>query len=243
VFEQSLLLTQHGHKPWNFLASLTAELVVVSLALLIPLAYRDHLPAFHWKDIAVGPPPAPRPMDPAPAHTSNAANQELSVARRPVFRLDLAPITNSTQPPATEFSSEAPPSVGFGAIGSTLSGPYIPTNSVLVTPPPKPVPEAPKQSSTPIVVGGGVQMAKLVHKVIPVYPSLARMAGISGVVHLIGIIAKDGTIRNLQIVSGHPMLSKAAVEAVEQWVYKPTLLNGNPVEVIAPIDVTFTLGH
>ena len=92
-------------------------------------------------------------------------------------------------------------------------------------------------------VSGGVQMAKLIRKVIPIYPPLAKSARISGVVHLVGTIAKDGTIRNLQLISGHPLLARAAIEAVEQWVYQPTLLNGEPVEVIAPIDVSFTLSQ
>jgi periplasmic protein TonB len=86
-------------------------------------------------------------------------------------------------------------------------------------------------------------MAKLVKRVIPAYPPLARSARISGVVHLIGIIARDGSIRNLELVSGHPLLARAALEAVQQWIYKPTLLNGEPVEVIAPIEVNFTLGQ
>jgi periplasmic protein TonB len=86
-------------------------------------------------------------------------------------------------------------------------------------------------------------MAKLIRKVIPEYPRLAREARISGVVHLIGTIAKDGTIRDLRLVDGHPMLARAALEAVEQWVYEPTLLNGEPVEVIAPIEVSFTLAR
>ena len=89
----------------------------------------------------------------------------------------------------------------------------------------------------------GVQMAKLINRVMPLYPPLAKSARISGVVHLIGIISKDGTIRNLQVVSGHPLLTKAAVDAVSQWVYKPTLLNNEAVEVIAPIDVNFTLSQ
>ncbi len=92
-------------------------------------------------------------------------------------------------------------------------------------------------------VSGGVQMAKLIRKVIPIYPPLAKQLRVSGVVHLIGTIGKDGTIRNLQIVDGHPMLARAAAEAVEQWVYQPTLLNGEPVEVIAPIEVSFTLSQ
>ena len=86
-------------------------------------------------------------------------------------------------------------------------------------------------------------MAKLVKQVIPVYPPLAKIAGIYGVVHLVGIIGKDGTIRNLQLIDGHPMLARAALEAVSKWIYRPTLLSGEPVEVICPIDVTFTLSH
>ena len=86
-------------------------------------------------------------------------------------------------------------------------------------------------------------MAKLLRKVIPGYPPLARAARISGVVRLIGTIAKDGTIQNLQLVSGHPMLAQAAMDAVREWIYKPTLLNGNAVEVIAPIEVNFTLAQ
>ncbi|HTA67537.1 MAG TPA: energy transducer TonB [Bryobacteraceae bacterium] len=86
-------------------------------------------------------------------------------------------------------------------------------------------------------------MAKLLRKIIPEYPSLAKAARVSGVVRLLGVIAKDGTIRNLQLISGHPLLARAALEAVKQWVYQPTLLNGQPVEVIAPIDVNFTLGQ
>jgi len=85
-------------------------------------------------------------------------------------------------------------------------------------------------------------MAKLIRKVIPQYPALARQIRVSGVVHLIGIISKDGKIENLQLVSGHPMLAAAAMEAVKQWIYQPTLLDGKPVEVIAPIEVKFTLG-
>ena len=83
----------------------------------------------------------------------------------------------------------------------------------------------------------------LLKKVVPIYPSLARQARVSGTVQLIGVIAKDGTIQQLQVVGGHPLLVKAAVDAVRQWIYRPTLLNGQAVEVIAPIDVIFTLGQ
>ena len=86
-------------------------------------------------------------------------------------------------------------------------------------------------------------MAKLVRKVMPVYPPMAKMAHVSGTVHLLGIIAKDGTIRNLQIIDGNPLLVGAAVDAVSKWVYRPTLLSGEPVEVICPIDVNFTISQ
>jgi TonB family protein len=92
-----------------------------------------------------------------------------------------------------------------------------------------------------IRVGGNVQQNNLVNKVVPVYPPLAKQAKIQGVVELAATINKDGTIQNLELLSGHPLLVPAAVEAVKQWVYKPTLLNGNPVEVVTQIDVNFTL--
>ena len=78
---------------------------------------------------------------------------------------------------------------------------------------------------------------------IPEYPVLARQARVSGVVELVGIIGVDGIIRQLKVISGHPLLVKAAVDAVTQWRYQPTLLSNEPVEVIAPIRVTFTLSQ
>jgi periplasmic protein TonB len=104
--------------------------------------------------------------------------------------------------------------------------------------------EAPK-SATPqrIRVGGNVQQANPIKRVQPLYPPLAKQARIQGVVHLTAIISKDGTIQNLQVISGHPLLVPSALAAVKQWVYKPTLLNNEPVEVITQIDVNFTLSQ
>ena len=73
------------------------------------------------------------------------------------------------------------------------------------------------------------------------YPPLAKAMRVSGTVKLVGIIGRDGTVQDLRVVEGHPLLVKAAVEAVKQWRYRPTLLNGEPVEVTAPIDVRFVL--
>jgi protein TonB len=96
-------------------------------------------------------------------------------------------------------------------------------------------------TEAPVRVGGEVQAARLLKRVVPSYPQLARQMRISGTVHLLGIIGKDGTIQRLQVLSGHPMLRPAALDAVSQWVYRPTILNGQPVEVEAPIDVIFSL--
>ena len=92
-----------------------------------------------------------------------------------------------------------------------------------------------------IRVGGNVQAANLTQKVAPVYPLEAKAAGIQGTVRFTAVIAKSGVIQTLTLVSGHPALVDAARQAVQQWTYKPTLLNGQPVEVVTQIDVNFSL--
>jgi protein TonB len=98
-------------------------------------------------------------------------------------------------------------------------------------------------SSTPgmINVGGNVQSAMIVTKVPPVYPAAAKAAGIQGVVHLSAILGTDGTVQELTVLDGPAELIQAATDAVKQWVYKPTLLNGNPVQVQTTITINFTL--
>ena len=90
-------------------------------------------------------------------------------------------------------------------------------------------------------VGGAVQAANLLRKVEPVYPALAMQARVQGTVRFTVRIGKDGVVNNIQLVSGHPLLIPAATEALKQWVYNPTLLNGNPVEVITQVDINFIL--
>ncbi len=111
-------------------------------------------------------------------------------------------------------------------------------------PPPPPIKEAPKPTTPQrIRVGGNVQQANLTRKVTPQYPPLAKQARIQGTVKFTAVIGKDGSIQNLQLVSGHPLFVEAARQAVAQWQYKPTLLNGEPVEVVTTIDVNFTLSQ
>ena len=87
----------------------------------------------------------------------------------------------------------------------------------------------------------GVTQGLLIRKIQPAYPPLARQARIQGAVLLQAEISKDGSIQNLRLISGHPMLAPAAIEAVKQWKYKPYFLNGEPVEVETQITVNFTL--
>jgi protein TonB len=84
-------------------------------------------------------------------------------------------------------------------------------------------------------------MATPIHKVEPVYPVLARQARVSGTVELLGVLGTDGRIHELKVLRGHPLLINAALEAVRQWIFEPTLLNGQAVEVAAPITVNFIL--
>jgi len=94
-----------------------------------------------------------------------------------------------------------------------------------------------------IKVGGNVQAAMVVTKVTPVYPDLAKSARVEGVVHLAVIIAPDGTIQEIHSLGGPALLITAAMDAVKQWVYKPTLLNGQPVQVETTVDINFTLAQ
>jgi len=90
-----------------------------------------------------------------------------------------------------------------------------------------------------ISVGGDVMAAKLLTSVPPVYPELAKQARIQGVVRLSLVIAKDGTVQNMTVLSGHPLLVKAAMDAVKQWTYQPTIVNSLPVEVSTTAEVNF----
>ncbi len=92
-----------------------------------------------------------------------------------------------------------------------------------------------------IRVGGNVQSARLVTKVTPLYPPLAKQSRIQGTVRFNSLIGADGHVRELLLETGHPLLVESAMTAVRQWIYQPTLLNGNPVEVVTSIDVNYTL--
>jgi protein TonB len=152
----------------------------------------------------------------------------------------IAKVVDIAAAPEPENFAMAGPSsnIGTGAIIPNFMGNAIPDN-----PPPqaKPVVRKAAVASGPVVVSTGVQSAKLTFGPKPTYPSLAKASRTQGTVKLEAIIAPDGSIRNLRLIGGPPLLTRAAMDAVQQWRYQPTLLNGNAVEVLTEIDVVFTL--
>ncbi len=127
-----------------------------------------------------------------------------------------------------------PGGIPGGQLGGVIGGIVNSTSSTYI---PKLQPVIPQR----VRVSQGVTTGLLIHKVQPVYPPIAKAARVQGEVQLKAIISKEGTIEDLQLVSGHPMLVPPAIEAVKQWRYRPYLLNGQPVEVETTITVIFTL--
>jgi TonB family protein len=118
-----------------------------------------------------------------------------------------------------------------------------PHSRASVAPQPNPMASSAATGPAPqrIRVARDVQKTKLLQHATPIYPPLALQARIAGVVKLNVIIATDGTVRNVTLMSGHPLLVNPAMEAVRQWVYEPTLLNGQPVEVVTLVEVDFSM--
>ncbi len=125
-----------------------------------------------------------------------------------------------------------------GIPGGTQVGPVDPRwTSRMPAAPPAVGPQAKPRP----VVSEGVQQAMLAHRVDPVYPEFARRIHLEGTVQLHAVIGRDGAVRSLEVLRGHPILAQAAREAVSQWRYRPTLLNGEPVEVETYVTVIFQL--
>lgn len=136
----------------------------------------------------------------------------------------------------TEAAPQVQPQTGNGipgGIGDTMGG-----LGTAAAPPPPPKPSTPQR----IHVGGNVENAKLLRKVTPDYPPIARAAHISGTVVLRAVIAKNGSVQQLKYVSGPALLMASAMDAVRKWRYQPTELNGQPVEVDTTIQVVYSLG-
>ena len=220
--------------------SLIVQCLLIGVAILIPLIYTEVLPSTELTSFLVAPPPPPPPPPPpaaAPVEIVKVAPRQFNagqlMAPKSVPK-NIAIIKEEELPPPAAATVGVVGGLGssFGSLSGILGG--VPE----AAPPPPVVTKAVVQR---LQVGGKVQAAMLVNKPTPTYPPLARSARIQGTVRFNAVIGTDGRIQNLTLVSGHPLLAPAAQAAVKQWVYKPTLLNGEPVEVMTQIDVNFTL--
>jgi protein TonB len=246
MFEQSILTGDSaGNKTRALAASFGAQSLLIGIAILIPLIFSDHLPRMPlWTPLSA--PLHPQP-EPTPVESSSTPASSPSILR----------IARVFHPPAESSHANGPASAtilndgDLSGSGSDFANFGVPAGlnvtlpTIHATAPPKTpiVTAAPKPADKPHPIGGDVLAAKLIRKIVPEYPPLAKQARVSGTVRLTGVIAKDGTIEQLEVLSGNPLLVPAALAAVKRWLYQPTFLNGQPVEVIAPIDVIFTLSQ
>lgn len=249
MFEQAFIPRSKTQKPWTVLVAFIGELVLVGIGVLVPLMFVQALPQEQLMTYLVAPTPPP-PPPPPPAPLPKAAKViTRSIVPHKLFEPHFVPkaivIPKQQEmvapPEAAGITSGVVGGVPGGQLGGAIGGVIGSTEAAL--PPPTPPPAAPKPAIPQrIRVGGNVQEGLLIHKVTPEYPTIARTARIQGVVRLSAVIGKDGRVRSLHVISGHPLLVRAALTAVAQWTYKPTLLNGVPVEVETEVDVRFELG-
>jgi len=243
MFEDSLIESGGRLKTKRGQTSVVAfviEALIVGVMVLIPLIFTEALPKGTTMFLLVAPPPPPPPPPPAAAPVkivkviqTDIVNGQLRTPTKIPQKVQM--IKEDEAPPPVMASSGVLGGVPGGVPGGSMGGVI---GSVLSsTPTVAPKIAAPQR----VRVSSGVVQGLLVRRVNPVYPPLARQARIQGTVILQAQISKEGNIENLQLISGHPMLAPAAIEAVKQWKYRPYLLNGDPCEVDTQVMVNFTL--
>lgn len=222
--------------PWAFAISLAFQALLIVSIILVTMIQMEALPESMQLTFLAAPPPPP-PPPPPPAKVIRRVVRRVSqvqagkVIAPKVIPKEIAEIIEEEIPPDVGgVMGGVPGGIGGGqmggVIGSVIGG--IPS-------------AAPPPPAAPIRISSGVQEAKRVRYVQPVFPPIARQARITGTVRLEATIGRDGSIQNLKPLSGHPLLTQAAIQAVQQWRYAPTLLNGQPVEVITLIDIIFRM--
>jgi protein TonB len=240
LFADSMLETswaQRARRSWTTLTSFGVQVLAIACLLLLPLWKTIGLPAVQRLSTPVSlgrpgvehPGPAPRP------HAGPVAQPALW---HPLMRPDRMPTIiarggdeSSPQPPSGPGGGDGPfvPGAPEGAPLLNFGG----HNPVAPVPPP---------TISHVVRTSSMLEGNLIRRVQPIYPPLARGARIQGAVILAAVISKAGTIDDLRVVSGHPMLVRAAIDAVSQWRYRPYILNNEPIEVETQITVNFFLG-
>ena len=247
MFEQSLVLEPPVNR-WSVATSLALQFSLVATALVVPLVWFEALPAMPVLPPAVIAPKIKAIEVFTPERIVRTASA-MTAALLPQRRIFEAPPRIPSR--VNTIIDAAPAEFVIG----TSQGPSVPTigvpdsiGQISAPPPPTPAPknEPTKTTAatpTQVRVSSGLQAAKLIAQIKPIYPALAKQARVQGVVRLQATIARDGSIQQLSVLMGHPLLVSAAVDAVKQWRYSPTVLNGSPVEVLTQIDVNFTLSQ
>jgi protein TonB len=221
--------------------SFVLQAFLVGVLVLLPLIFTEALPKQQLMTFLVAPPPPPPPPPPpaaAPVRVVKQIQSDLvnGQLRTPTKIPQKVQMIKEEEAPPPEMATGGvvggvPGGVPGGQMGGVIGG--------IISSTPVAVPRV----ATPqrVRVSLGVSTGLLIKKVQPNYPPLARQARIQGTVLLQAEISKDGAIENLRLISGHPMLAPAAIEAVKQWRYKPYMLNGEPVAVETQVQVNFTL--
>lgn len=247
LFSDSLLEgSGRKRRTWATIFSLILQCLLIGILILVPLLYTDALPKQELITYLVSLPPPPPPPPPAAAppvvEVAKIVSEFVNGQLRAPSRIPTAiQMIKEPEAPPPAYTGGVVGGVPGGIPGGQLGGVIGGIITSIARTPTVPKVYSPSPHPIRIRVSQGVSQGFLVHKVEPSYPPLAREARIQGTVILSAIIAKDGTIQNLQLVSGHPMLAPAAIEAVKQWRYRPYLLNGQPVEVETTITVNFDL--
>jgi periplasmic protein TonB len=216
--------------------SFILEAIIIGVMVLIPLLFTEALPkAQLMMALVAPPPPPPPPPPPAPVHVvkqveTDIVNNQLRTPTKIPKKVEMIKEEEAPPPMTAGVVGGVPGGVPGGQMGGVIGG-IIGNTPIAV----------PKVAVQRVRVSQGVTAGLVIKKVNPVYPPLARTARVQGSVVLAAIIGKDGTIQNLHVLSGHPLLTQAALDAVKQWRYKPYILNGEPVEVDTQVTVNFTL--
>jgi protein TonB len=222
-----------SRRGWTALVSFAVQGLAVSALLLLPLFYTQAIPRLALLGSVVAPAPPPAPSSPRPVHGQAVSGQGEHILFHP------GPIPKP-HPASGDGDASLPDLPGVpGVVGST--GDYAGAHSILdgIGPVPlSPMPLAP--SLRPPRVSHMME-GNLIRRVQPEYPALAKQARIQGTVVLRAVIDREGKIQDLQVVTGHPLLVHAALNAVRQWRYKPYYLNDQPVEVETQVTVNFSL--
>jgi periplasmic protein TonB len=238
LFADSLVSSRPelARRGWSTLTSFALQALLATVVLLLSIFRPTAMPARRQisTPISLGEPQSLAQVGPVRrGPVAGPAQVPIIVFRQPSPLPSVTPTSGDDVAPPAVATGPYVVAPGGGGGRSGVSGLFSDGTQPLPSAPPKPAPAHIRLSH--------IDEGSLLRKVRPIYPALARSARIQGVVLLQATISREGTIENLRVLSGHPMLTAAAIDAVRQWRYRPYILNGTPVEVETQITVNFSL--